>query len=332
MGESWDISSLQLGAFNGFQTFIVDGVDFSSDLALLYFARTLRLIAHTLTAENPQNEFCDLDSIWRLSFRLLGDKIEISDNVNRENYQINPRLATISFEEFVNAVDEYSANLWRDCCELCPPLLEHEWIADWMFDPAFDEVAFQQEDPVLQEQMERMIAEQRAAAPLINNKVSVQTTHPKAGLVKGELVEDKLWFRMTAAQIKAEDEVQCAALYIMISGVAEKYIVDFQWKPDIQDSIEPVLRLQFCAMENVQYRTVRLCEMEQSKLDNGFFSVTYSFSEPEGAPIVRVGILVRGTKERAAAFTVTEFSINGLCPTEVFPWQTGCAPHPYLRL
>ena len=114
------------GAFNGLQTFTINGVDFSGDVALLNFARGLRIAMRQIEPGNSILAFSDCDSEWKIYFKFSGDQVEV---VEGKVGELQAKQAIASIPELSSAINSYAHRLYETCCDLCP-LLDSE-IGDW---------------------------------------------------------------------------------------------------------------------------------------------------------------------------------------------------------
>lgn len=114
---------IMLGTFEGFQTFIVDGANFSGDVPILYFARSLKIAARQLNRNEPAHSHQDLDSQWEVFFRRSGDFVEVSDN------RVPPVVGSIPLSEFTAAAEDYAQRAFKACSDIYPDL-ERD-IGDW---------------------------------------------------------------------------------------------------------------------------------------------------------------------------------------------------------
>jgi hypothetical protein len=122
--------AVMLGTFEGFQTFIVNGANFSGDMPLLYFARSLKVAMRQLNRNEQADSHQDLDSQGELYFQRYGDLVEVSDN--REP----PVVGRIALSELTAAAEENAHRVFNACSEVYPNL-ERE-IGGWwtQFDEA----------------------------------------------------------------------------------------------------------------------------------------------------------------------------------------------------
>ena len=128
-GGPWSdfwVDEIQVGSFEGYQTIIVNEMDFSCALPILGFARTLRAIANALVKDPTGDEqYRDLSSIWALNFRANGKDVEISDHRGE---------ASVPLEKLRVSAQRYADYVWECCCELCPDISENEFVVAWFND------------------------------------------------------------------------------------------------------------------------------------------------------------------------------------------------------
>lgn len=125
------VDEIQLGAFEGFQTFLVNDLDLSSSVPIMGFARTLRVIANSLVKIRIGHEtYIDLTSPWEIHFDADGEQVEISDRRGS---------ACVDLEELQRAAVCHADRVYAFCGEMCPAILENEFVyAWWHNDDYFD--------------------------------------------------------------------------------------------------------------------------------------------------------------------------------------------------
>lgn len=125
-GGQWPdfwVDECELGSFEGFQTFIVNGANFSSSVPILGFARTLKHVADNLMKMRvSEDRYCDLSSQWCLFFLCDGNQVNIFDHQN---------CAIVSLEEFYEAVQKYTKRAFDACVSMSPSILNNEFILAW---------------------------------------------------------------------------------------------------------------------------------------------------------------------------------------------------------
>ncbi|MBS1993583.1 MAG: hypothetical protein JSS83_23875 [Cyanobacteria bacterium SZAS LIN-3] len=113
--------AVMLGTFQGFQTFIIDSSDFSGEMPLLYFARSLKTAVRQLNRNEPAFPHQDLDSEWRISFSRCGDFVEVSDN------QKSPVIGLVKLSELTAAAEGNAQQAFQACLKVYPKLREEVW-------------------------------------------------------------------------------------------------------------------------------------------------------------------------------------------------------------
>jgi hypothetical protein len=117
-GEFDWVAQCEVGAFMGFQTFIVDQTDFSADVPILYFAHSLRVASWKFNQGIQDFTHYDVDSQWEVYFKKKNDIVEISDN------HTPPRIGIVLFLDFISASEAYAQDVYGTCCVMCPELKE----------------------------------------------------------------------------------------------------------------------------------------------------------------------------------------------------------------
>jgi hypothetical protein len=128
------VDALEMSCFNGYQTIVVNGHDFSNSLPILGFARTLRIIATALSDGDMEQEYSDLTSQWRLAFKRDGDFVTILDHRGE---------ARVLLAEFKEISFDYAFRVYAAMCEKCPELLENEFVTAWWENDDFYSTPFE---------------------------------------------------------------------------------------------------------------------------------------------------------------------------------------------
>jgi len=120
------VTEILLSSFEGFQVFIVNGVDFSSWLAILGFARSIRAIANRMARKVIIEEaYLDLTSEWIINFRLDGDIVEVSD----QRFSVS-----VPVEELKEAAQRYADRVYAVCYPMSPEIIDSKNVAMWWND------------------------------------------------------------------------------------------------------------------------------------------------------------------------------------------------------
>ncbi len=117
------VTQCAVGAFVGFQTFIVDRTDFSGDVPILYFAHSLKIATRKFKQGIEDYTHYDVDSQWEVYFKKKKDIVEVSDN------HTPPRVGTVLLSVFTLTSEAYAQDVYKSCCAMCPELNEH--IGGW---------------------------------------------------------------------------------------------------------------------------------------------------------------------------------------------------------
>jgi hypothetical protein len=117
------VDGCQLGAFEGFQTLIVQDKDFSGPVPILGFARRLKMVAYEFAnGLFEEQTYRDLSSEWIMRFRSNGESVEVSDHRGQ---------ASVPLDEFLWAVGFHSKRAYEACCEISPAIKDNEFISEW---------------------------------------------------------------------------------------------------------------------------------------------------------------------------------------------------------
>ena len=118
-----------VGAFRGMQSFIVNGVDFSCEQAILFFAKRLNWVLREL--ENKTGPFIveDLDSTWSIFLERKGELVIITPGPMCCSAK-GP--VSVGYGVLRVASDEYLQRAFHDACIVFPPLLENRYMFDWI--------------------------------------------------------------------------------------------------------------------------------------------------------------------------------------------------------
>lgn len=118
-----------VGAFRGKQIFEVGEVNFSSEQAILFFAKRLDYVLKELERNTGPYIVEDLDSTWAIYLSRKGDQVEI---------KLDPRIyahkdsVEVSYGELRAAAEQYLERVFRDASEIFPPLGTNEFMVEWI--------------------------------------------------------------------------------------------------------------------------------------------------------------------------------------------------------
>lgn len=101
-------------------------MDFSSWLAILGFARSIRAIANRMARKVIIEEaYLDLTSEWIINFRLDGDIVEVSD----QRFSVS-----VPVEELKEAAQRYADRVYAVCYPMSPEIIDSKNVAMWWND------------------------------------------------------------------------------------------------------------------------------------------------------------------------------------------------------
>ena len=94
----------------------MNGADFSSDVPVLYFARSLKIAVRQLNRNEQASKHWDLDSSWEVYFKRIDDLVEVSDN------RRPPVIGSVALSELTAVAEEYAQRVFKACSNVCPNL------------------------------------------------------------------------------------------------------------------------------------------------------------------------------------------------------------------